>query len=107
MNMSKYFGRGPEMSKADRILGRTPSDNNDHRMISQSSSKAERILGIGQYDNDNDMSKADRVLGRKGSDTSKADRVLGRFGGTRRGGKGKKLATKKRCKKSVKRTRRR
>ena len=105
--MSKYFGRGgPEdnMSKADRILGRTPGSDDGSRQI-HSSSKAERMLGIGQYDPDNNMSKADRVLGRRPSgDTSKADRILGRGGATKRGGK-KRKATRKNRRKSSKRTR--
>jgi hypothetical protein len=105
--MGKYFGRGgPEdnMSKADRILGRTPGSDDGMRQIN-SPSKAERMLGIGQYDPGNNMSKADRVLGRRpNGDTSKADRMLGRGGATKRGGR-KRKATRKHRKKSVKRTR--
>lgn len=106
--MSKYFGRGgPEdnLSKADRILGRTPDSDDGSRQI-HSSSKAERMLGIGQYDPDNNLSKADRILGRRPSgDTSKADRILGRGGATKRCGGRKRKATRKHRKRTVKRTR--
>ena len=50
--MGEFFGRGPMdnvMSKADRVLGRTPGSSDGSREI-HSSSKAERMLGIGQYD---------------------------------------------------------
>ena len=71
-----------------------------------SSSKAERMLGIGQYDPDNNLSKADRILGRRPSgDTSKADRILGRGGATKRCGGRKRKATRKHRKRTVKRTR--
>lgn len=106
--MGEFFGRGPMdnvMSKADRVLGRTPGSSDGSREI-HSSSKAERMLGIGQYDSDNNMSKADRILGRRPSgDTSKADRVLGRGGATKRCGGRKRKATRKHRKRSVKRTR--
>ena len=106
--MGKFFGRGPMdsvMSKADRVLGRSPDSDDGSRQI-HSSSKAERMLGIGQYDPDNNMSKADRVLGRRPSDDrSKADRVLGRGGATKRCGGRKRKATKKHRKRTVKKTR--
>jgi hypothetical protein len=106
--MSKFFGRGPQdgvMSKVDRVLGRTPGSDDGTRSI-HTSSKAERVLGIGQYDTENDMSKADRILGRRSSgDTSKADRILGRGGATKRCGGRKRKATRKHRKRSVKRTR--
>ena len=91
------------MSKEDRVLGRTLNDNNDFRPVPQTS-KAERVLGIGQYDNSS-ISKADRVLGRSANDTWKADLVLGRFGGAVSKRRKKKRTVKKRGKKSVKRFR--
>jgi hypothetical protein len=48
--IGKFFGRGPMdnvMSKADRVLGRSPGSSDGSREI-HSSSKAERMLGIGQ-----------------------------------------------------------
>jgi hypothetical protein len=116
--MGKYFGRGPGdkyavmsndgsqgMSKADRVLGRTPGSDDGSREF-HSSSKAERMLGIGQYDPDNNMSKADRVLGRRPSDDrSKADRILGRGGSTKRCGGRKRKATRKNRRKSARRAR--
>ena len=104
--MSKFFGRGPgDMSKADRVLGRT-SESDDGVRSFHTSSKAERMLGIGQYDTDNNTSKADRILGRRSSgDTSKADRILGRGGATKRCGGRKRKTTRKHRKRSVKRTR--
>lgn len=107
--IGKFFGRGPTdsvMSKADRVLGRTSGSDDGMRSF-HSSSKAERVLGMGQYDPDINMSKEDRVLGRRSSgDISKANRILGRFGGAtkRRGGR-KSKSTRKHRKRSVKRTR--